>query len=287
MRLFFICFPLFLSAWWSIIFTECDEKEDKTTYKKNKELYISDITSSVGFIKTLLEKYKDTVAKLLNGFKDDSFKTEIEVEIKKLNSIFNSVTFNIDFDFIEPLCETDNKKFTHIPICCPTNLYRDISTSATQEQLLVTNKIIIYTWVLSYILQLKNNMLSYIINEEEKNVFNKNFYNKVLKPLLEEIEPIIANIYEEGKKGDKKDSGEEKSFFDLPPVTFNFIDKNEFVIKFYNEHFKKININNKKIIDTKINDENSNIDNGKINNNNEEIKGLLWRIGNNEKIINR
>ena len=220
------------------------------------------------------------------GFKDDSFKTEIDVEIEKLNSIFNSVTFNIDFDFIEPLYKTDNKKFTHIPICCPTNLYRNISTSATQEQLLVTNKIIIYTWVLSYILQLKNNMLSYIIKKEERDVFNKNFYSEVLKPLLEKIEPIIKNIYEEGKKGDKKDSGEEKSFFDLLPVTFNFIDKNEFVIGFYNEHFKNININNEEIIDTKIN-ENSNIDNDKINNNNEKIKGLLWRICNNENIINR
>lgn len=286
MRLFFICFPLFLSAWWSIIFTECDEKEDKTTYKKNKELYISDITSSVGSIKTLLEKYKDTVANLLNGFKDESFKTEIDVEIKKLNSIFNSVTFNIYFDFIEPLYETDKKKFTHIPICCPTNLYRDISTSATQEQLLVTNKIFIYTWVLSYILQLKNNMLSYIKNEDEKKIFNENFYSEVLEPLLKEIEPIIANIYEEGKKGDKKDSGEEKSFFDLLPVTFNFIDKNKFVIKFYNNHVKKENINNKGIINIQMN-ENCNIDNDKINNNNEEIKGLLWSIGNNENIINR
>ena len=281
MRLFFICFPLFLSAWWSIIFTECDEKEDKTMYKKNKELYISDIRSSVGFIKTLLEKYKDTVAKLLNGFKDDSFKTEIDVEIKKLNSIFNSVTFNIDFDFIEPLFKTDNKNFTHIPICCPTNLYRDISTSATQEQLLVTNKIFIYTWVLSYILQLKNNMLSYIINEAEKNVFNKKFYNEVLKPLLKEIEPIIANIYEEGKKGDKKDSGEEKSFFDLLPVMFNFIDKNNFVIEFYNQRIKNENINNQGIINNNINDQENDINNKK------EIKGLLLRIGNNEKIINR
>ena len=281
MRLFFICFPLFLSAWWSIIFTECDEKEDKTMYKKNKELYISDIRSSVGFIKTLLEKYKDTVAKLLNGFKDDSFKTEIDVEIKKLNSIFNSVTFNIDFDFIEPLFKTDNKNFTHIPICCPTNLYRDISTSATQEQLLVTNKIFIYTWVLSYILQLKNNMLSYIINEAEKNVFNKKFYNEVLKPLLKEIEPIIANFYEEGKKGDKKDSGEEKSFFDLLPVMFNFIDKNNFVIEFYNQRIKNENINNQGIINNNINDQENDINNKK------EIKGLLLRIGNNEKIINR
>ena len=286
MRFLLFSFPLFISACWSIIFTECDEKEDKTAYKKNKELYISDIRSSVGSIKALLENYKDTVAKLLNGFKDDSFKTEIDVEIEKLNSIFNSVTFNIDFDFIEPLYKTDNKKFTHIPICCPTNLYRNISTSATQEQLLVTNKIIIYTWVLSYILQLKNNMLSYIIEEEERGAFNKNFYNKVLKPLLEKIEPIIKNIYENGE-GDKKDSGEEKSFFDLLPVTFNFIDKNEFVIGFYNEHFKNININNEEIIDTKIN-ENSNIDNDKINNNNnKETKGLLWRIGNNENIINR
>ena len=276
MRLFFICFPLFLSAWWSTIFTECDEKEDKTAYKKNKELYISDIKSSVGAIKTLLVNYKDTVAELLNGINDDSFKTEIDVEIKKLNSIFNYVTPNIYFDFIEPLYKTDNKKFTHIPICCPTNLYRNISTSATQEQLLVTNKIIIYTWVLSYILQLKNNMLSYIIKKEERDVFN----------LLEKIEPIIKNIYENGE-GDKKDSGEEKSFFDLLPVTFNFIDKNEFVIGFYNEHFKNININNEEIIDTKIN-ENSNIDNDKINNNNnKETKGLLWRIGNNENIINR
>ena len=200
MRFLLFSFPLFISACWSIIFTECDEKEDKTAYKKNKELYISDIRSSVGSIKALLENYKDTVAKLLNGFKDDSFKTEIDVEIEKLNSIFNSVTFNIDFDFIEPLYKTDNKKFTHIPICCPTNLYRNISTSATQEQLLVTNKIIIYTWVLSYILQLKNNMLSYIIKKEERDVFNKNFYSEVLKPLLEKIEPIIKNIYEELKQ---------------------------------------------------------------------------------------
>ena len=281
MRFLLFFFPLFISAWWSTIFTECDEKEDKTAYKKNKELYISDITSSVGSIRNLLEKYKDTVAELLKGTNENSFKTEIDVEIKKLNSIFNCVTFNIDFDFIEPLYKTDNKKFTHIPICCPTNLYRNISTSATQEQLLVTNKIIIYTWVLSYILQLKNNMLSYII-KEERNDFNKNFYSEVLKPLLEKTHPIISNIYENGK-GDKKDSGEEKSFFDLLPVTFNFIDKNEFVTGFYNEHFKSININNEEIIDTKIN-ENSNIDN---DNNNKEIKGLLWRIGNNENIINR
>lgn len=283
MRFLLFSFPLFISACWSIIFTECDEKEDKTAYKKNKELYISDITSSVGSIKALLENYKDTVAKLLNGFNDDSFKTEIDVEIEKLNSIFNSITFNIDFDFIEPLYKTDNKKFTHIPIYCPTNLHRNISTSATQEQLLVTNKIIIYTWVLSYILQLKNNMLSYIIEEEERDTFNKNFYSEVLKPLLEKIEPIIKNIYENGE-GDKKDSGEEKSFFDLLPVTFNFIDTNTFVIDFYKQHFKNININNEEIIDTKIN-ENSNIDND--NNNNKETKGLLWRIGNNENIINR
>lgn len=283
MRFFLFFFPLFISAWWSTMFTECDEKEDKTTYKKNKELYISDITSSVGSIKALLENYKDTVAKLLNGFNENSFKTEIDVEIKKLNSIFNSVKFNIDFDFIEPLYKTDNKKFTHIPICCPTNLYRNISTSATQEQLLVTNKIIIYTWVLSYILQLKNNMLSYIIKKEERNDFNKKFYSEVLKPLLKEIEPIIKNIYEEGKKGDKKDSGEEKSFFDLLPVMLKFIDKNKFVIGFYNEHFKNININNEKIINIQMN-ENLNIDNDKINNNNQEIKGLLWRIGKN---INR
>lgn len=273
MRLFFICFPLFLSAWWSTIFTECDEKEDKTAYKKNKELYISDITSSVGVIKTLLVNYKDTVAELLNGINDDSFKTEIDVEIKKLNSIFNYVTPNIYFDFIEPLYKTDNKNFTHIPICCPTNLYRNISTSATQEQLLVTNKIIIYTWVLSYILQLKNNMLSYI-TEAERDAFNKKFYSEVLEPLLDGIHPIISNIYENGK-GNKKDSGEEKSFFDLLPVMLNLIDKNKFVINFYNDN----------IINTQIN-EHSNIDNDKINNN-KEIKGLLWRIGNNGNIINR
>ena len=304
MRFLLFFFPLFLSAWWSRIFTECDEKEDKTTYKKNKELYISNITSSVDYIKKLLENYKDTVVKLLNGTKKNIFKTEIDVEIKKLNPIFKNIMFNIDFDLIEPLYNENKKKFTHINMGCPTNSYASISTTARQEQVLVTNKIIIYHLMLSYILQLKNNMLSYIEKKNEKEIFNENFYNEVLEPLLKEINPIISNVYENGE-GDKNKNGEEKSFFDLLPVMFNFIDKNKFVIGFYNEHIKNENINNEEIINTneninneeiintneKINNEEIINTNKKINNginNNKEIKGLLWRIGNNnENIINR
>lgn len=279
MRFLLFFSPLFLSAWWSTIFTECDEKEDKTTYKKNKELYISNITSSVDYIQKLLKNYKDTVVKLLNGTnKDNIFKTEIDVEIKKLNPIFKDIMFNIDFDFIEPLYEKDKKKFTHINMGCPTNRYASISTAAEQEQVLVTNKIIIYHLMLSYILQLKNNMLSYIKNENKGKIFNENFYNEVLEPLLKEINPIISNVYE-NVEGDKNKNGEEKSFFDLLPVMFNFIDKNKFVIEFYNKHIKNENINNEEIINT-----NEKINNG--SNNNKEIKGLLWRIGNNENIIN-
>lgn len=128
--------------------------------------------------------------------------------------------------------------------------------------------------MLRYILQLKNNMLSYIMGKEERNNFNKKFYSEVLEPLLIKINPIISNVYENGE-GDKKDSGEEKSFFDLLSVMFNFIDTNTFVIEFYNQHIKNKNRNNEKIINT----------NEKINdgiNNNEEIKGLLWRIGRKE-----
>lgn len=274
MRFLLFFFPLFLSAWWSTIFTECDEKEDKTTYKKNKELYISNITSSVDYIQRLLKNYKDTVAELLNGNKDNIFKTEIDLEIKKLNSIFKHIMFNIDFDFIEPLYETDKNKFKHINMGCPTNFYASINTATEQEQVLVTNKILIYHLMLRYILQLKNNMLSYIMEKEGRNNFNKKFYSEVLEPLLIKINPIISNVYENGE-GDKKDSGEEKSFFDLLPVMFNFIDTNTFVIEFYNQHIKNKNINNEEIINTskKINDG---------INNNEGIKGLLWRIGRKE-----
>lgn len=278
MRFLLFFSPLFLSAWWSTIFTECDEKEDKTTYKKNKELYISNITSSVDYIQRLLKNYKDTVAELLNGTNDEIFKEEIDVEIGKLNSILKNAMFNIDFDFIEPLYEKDKKKFTHINMGCPTNRYASINTAAEQEQVLVTNKIIIYHLMLSYILQLKNNMLSYIMKTEERNVFNEKFYSEVLEPLLKEINPIISNVYENGE-GDKNKNGEEKSFFDLLPVMFNFIDKNKFVIEFYNQRIKNENINNEEIINT-----NEKINNG--SNNNKEIKGLLWRIGNNENIIN-
>lgn len=273
MRFFLFFFPLFLSAWWSTIFTECDEKEDKTTYKKNKELYISNITSSVDYIQRLLKNYKDTVAELLNGTNDEIFKEEIDVEIGKLNSILKNAMFNIDFDFIEPLYEKAKNKFKHINMGCPTNHYAGINTAAAQEQVLVTNKIIIYHLMLSYILQLKNNMSSYIENENEKKNFNENFYSEVLEPLLKEINPIISNIYENGE-GDKNKNGEEKSFFDLLPVMFNFIDTNNFVIEFYNEHIKKENTNNEEIINT-----NKKIDDGI--NNNEKIKGLLWRIGKN------